>query len=721
MSTDRLTPPPSTPEEAAIWRILAGEDLQTTAKSFHLDPADLAAAISIYQQAGRDALAASRGGHWQQVYIRFDDWDRADHTAAARLLPILTDAEQHGVLINWWFIRKHPDWRLRLLPGEGHDAVVALSNALDGLTAVGHFDAWWPGRYEAETAAFGGARAMDAAHRLFGADSRGVLELATQPATELGRRELSLLLCGALMRNGAQLEWYERGDVWDRVAAERPLPPNVPIEKIATMAETIKTLLVADTAPDGLLFGEGGPASAQASWATAFRDIGRDLADANHAGHLKRGLRETLSYHVIFHWNRLGLEARTQAIIAHAARHAILGPSVQPAYGHKHRYPAPTASKPAKPDLDRAIRRFPLIHSGRQHCGSLPDRVALVEEHATDAAGYDNPEKRLNSAAAAWNLAALIAADCDLPDLAEELSFAQFDVFYQAWPLSGRPAIASLQPLVNLARLAQRTGDPKRAYDILAQLERAVLTGGDIQIAGRTIPFSTFIFPDGDRAPVETWLRRTLREDGTRALVAAGDWAMAADHAARYDDKPELLHEARQAGVIAAVHAGRHDEALRLIDTATTTYAWHDAIASCLRVYVENITGANAPDTVEVLIRNVQAARSAAKDPVLTMFRIRLGLAAAHLVSATHPREAELMRAEAAEDAERSGSATAAHEVLDDAQTRSAAEPGNATGLNRLTTSAGLRAAVIPDDLLVRLHIAIQQAASILTCALRQG
>jgi hypothetical protein len=72
-----------------------------------------------------------------------------------------------------------------------------------------------------------------------------------------------------------------------------------------------------------------------------------------------------------------------------------------------------------------------------------------------------------------------------------------------------------------------------RAYDILTQIERAVFTGGDIEIAGRMISFSTFISSDGDSTPVETWLphsrpsdvtiTRTLREDGTRALVAAGD------------------------------------------------------------------------------------------------------------------------------------------------------------------------------------------------------
>lgn len=63
---------------------------------------------------------------------------------------------------------------------------------------------------------------MTCAHELFHADSRAILALHhhTNP---LGRRELSVLLCTVLMR-AASLEWYEMGDTWHQVTAERPLP-----------------------------------------------------------------------------------------------------------------------------------------------------------------------------------------------------------------------------------------------------------------------------------------------------------------------------------------------------------------------------------------------------------------------------------------------------------------------------------------------------------------
>ncbi|MFD0635414.1 hypothetical protein ACFQ9X_31545 [Catenulispora yoronensis] len=477
------------------------------------------------------------------------------------------------------------------------------------------------------------------------------------------------------------------------------------------MAETLRTLLLADTAPDGPIFTDGGPADRHSGWAAEFRNTGRALADANAAGQLHRGLREVLSYHVIFHWNRLGLPAHTQAVLAHAARHAILGPSVlthsAPQRSAHPRSPSPASAPPS--DHGAALARFPLIHQGRQHCGDLPSRIALVEEYAANSTTYADPDRRINDAAAAWNLAALIAADCELPELAKEFSLAQFDLFHQAWPLAGRPAIAALQPLVNLARLTQRTGDPKHAYDVLAQIETAALHGGTVDVADLTIPFEGFLDPGGDRNPLQKWLRRTMREDGTRALVAARAWDEAAAHACRYDDLPEQMHESRQLLVIAAARAGQSEDALALIDSGTTAHPWQQAVAGCLREFVG--AGTSNPDA---LISDIQTARAAAAGPVMTMFRIRLALTAAHLLAPTRPRHAELLRGEAARDAEESGSAYAARDVLDDAEPLHDPLPNDPT-LQDLVTNAGLRRGSIPHDLQTRLATATGQAADVIT------
>ncbi|WP_267133308.1 lantibiotic dehydratase C-terminal domain-containing protein [Streptomyces calidiresistens] len=55
-------------------------------------------------------------------------------------------------------------------------------------------------------------------------------------------------------------------------------------------------------------------------WITAFHWLGRQPADLNHRGHLVRGLRGVLAHHVIFHWNRPGLPARSSTPCQHSRK-----------------------------------------------------------------------------------------------------------------------------------------------------------------------------------------------------------------------------------------------------------------------------------------------------------------------------------------------------------------------------------------------------------------
>ncbi|MFI1013047.1 thiopeptide-type bacteriocin biosynthesis protein [Streptomyces sp. NPDC020965] len=327
MPADRLNPSaPLDQTLAAVQDVLAGASPNTAAARAGLDPADLAAAVAAYRQAGQHALAQQmRVPTWRQLYIQFTDWAEAEQTAAG-LVPVLDLAEHDGLITGWWFIRKHPCWRMRLLLPDGKQIPPAIPAALDELTADGRAERWWPGVYEPETAAFGGDTSMAIAHTLFHADSRAIL---TTPHGDLGRRERSLLLCATLMR-AAELEWYEQGDVWHRVSQERPLPPNVPPAKIHSMTADLRPLLLADTSPAGAMLQSDLTLKPATDWVHAFRRAGRDLGVANSAGALDRGLRHVVAYHVIFHWNRIGLPPHTQSILAHAAKAAILQPDLDP-------------------------------------------------------------------------------------------------------------------------------------------------------------------------------------------------------------------------------------------------------------------------------------------------------------------------------------------------------------------------------------------------------
>ncbi|WP_405388082.1 thiopeptide-type bacteriocin biosynthesis protein [Streptomyces sp. NBC_01102] len=289
-----------------------------------MDPDDLAAAVEVFQGAGYRALEAQNEPAWRQIYLEFADWENAERIVADHLEPVLMARDHQGDVSAWWFIRKHPCWRLRLRLGAPRTVAEArLEAALHSLVEGGHLRRWWPGIYEPETLAFGGGLAMDVAHDLFTADSRCILAMSQHGPHALGRRELSVLLSTTLMR-GAGLEWYEQGDAWDRVTQERPLPSGISSERLDALARDLRTLVLADSAPDGPLWGSSGPGAFAGDWAGSFRRAGGKLGSAARSGRLERGLRHVLAYHVIFHWNRLGLPLRTQSALAWAARAAIL-------------------------------------------------------------------------------------------------------------------------------------------------------------------------------------------------------------------------------------------------------------------------------------------------------------------------------------------------------------------------------------------------------------
>lgn len=255
---------------------------------------------------------------WRQVNVEFPDWEHAEATAVTELAPLLHTAEAVGAITTWFFIRKHPCWRIRYIPVTG--AQSPIDQHLDELVSAGHFTAWTEIIYEPEVHAFGGAQSMDSAHRFFHRDSRGLLDFLRDDAAR-HRRETSLMLCNLMMR-AAGLDWYEQGDVWTRVAAHRALPPGSEQNSNNQLHADVHRLLSVDPA---YVIQPGGPLAAATEWASAYTEAGIDLARLNENGQLHRGLRNVLAHHVIFAWNRLGLPYGTQATLTAAAKTVIFG------------------------------------------------------------------------------------------------------------------------------------------------------------------------------------------------------------------------------------------------------------------------------------------------------------------------------------------------------------------------------------------------------------
>jgi thiopeptide-type bacteriocin biosynthesis protein len=319
MPADHLTTVTPHQAVAGVLAVLGGMDLNAAAMRSDMDPVDLAEALQVYQAAGLTALERRAEEDWYQLRIQFADWEAAESVGAEQLGPCLDQLQASGALAGWWFLRKHPCWRLRI---RGAD-IDAVDDLLDELTARGALARWWSTMYEPETAAFGGSAGMNIAHEMFCADSRGVLDHIRQPAPNLGRRELSVLLISALLR-AAGLDWFEHGDVFSRVAEMRPAPAAADAGRVGDLARTVRTLLVVPTQADSSLFATGGPIAHARSWLVAFESAGRGLGRAAADGRLDRGIRAVLTHGVIHHWNRLGLSATTQGILARAASEAAL-------------------------------------------------------------------------------------------------------------------------------------------------------------------------------------------------------------------------------------------------------------------------------------------------------------------------------------------------------------------------------------------------------------
>ena len=311
--------------EAAVLSVIAGNPLEEAAAQARISPKQMAAAVELYREAGRAALdARPRPLGWHQLYVRFADYPNAVHAFNTHIRPGLDGAP------GWWFIRKHPHWRLRFHLGADDTAtahiIQRVTQALTQASTRGVISAWQPSPYEPETLAFGGITGMAIAHDLFHTDSVGVLDYYRHHANGSGKlpdpKVTSLLVTACILR-AAGLEWGEQGDVWGRIEALRVLPGDVPPSQITGMAPTMRKLLMLDL---GEVVHHGALAPVR-TWITGMERGAHRLAQAAERGQLHLGLRHILARLLLFHFNRMGHSSRQQAIWARAAREAILGPS----------------------------------------------------------------------------------------------------------------------------------------------------------------------------------------------------------------------------------------------------------------------------------------------------------------------------------------------------------------------------------------------------------
>jgi protein-L-isoaspartate(D-aspartate) O-methyltransferase len=295
---------------------------------------------------------------WRQVNLWCDAWQAAEQMAAHHMGPLLTEAEEAGDIAAWWFIRKRESWRLRILPAQDRDTAAFLAQLTRTLTdraAILRADGVI---YEPENRRFGGPEAMRVAHGLFHADSRHILtHLARTYEVDDHRRELGVRLATRMMIAAGQ-DFYEQGDIWAQLAEHRS--EEAETEPSPGSLAAVQTLITAESD------NQNSPLTLEPDWPNAFEDAGHTLAALAHHGRLTRGLRAVLTDHLLFAFNRLGISAQHQNILATAASRVIF-----------HREPIPDAT-PRSPRTDP-------VH---------PTTVRPVTMHPTDTPALDVHEFR---------------------------------------------------------------------------------------------------------------------------------------------------------------------------------------------------------------------------------------------------------------------------------------------------------------------------------------
>lgn len=326
-------------------------------------------------------------------------------------------------------------------------------------------------------------------------------------------------------------------------------------------------------------------------------------------------------------------------------------------------------------------RRFPLIARTRPICTPLAQRVADLEERADLA--QDSGD--VAAATAVFNLAALLASDCGMPDLARtwchRLATAALDH-------GGDPQHA-LEPIVNLARLRIRAGDGPAAWTLLETLFQAIDTRTDTLIDGLTIPAARLTEAPGTHTKTRTWLWTVLLGTGAHALATAGRWDEASHRLTQYNGVGARMLDGRQITVIAHATAGRHRQARAMLDAAQPGEPWENAVTACLRLLMAGPErGSEQASKALTAYRALGPAK-----PGLTVFHTRLGLTLLDALGKDHPA-AEQIAVELIQHAADDG--YAARDLLAYPACLAAAHHQWVNQLKTLVSTCGLDAGTLP-------------------------
>jgi hypothetical protein len=356
------------------------------------------------------------------------------------------------------------------------------------------------------------------------------------------------------------------------------------------------------------------------------------------------------------------------------------------------------------------FRRFPLVARPRPACGPLGERVDDLRRRAAAA----EQDRDVTGAVAVFNLAALLASDCGLPQLARTWAHRLARATLRHLPQDFPAASHSLEPVVNLARLRTRAGDGTAAWTILETLYQAITTRTDTTIDGLEVPASRITAGSTAYRELRQWSWAVLLSTGARALTSDGHWDEAYHRLNAHKGIGRRMLDGRQIAVIAHTTTGRHDKARTLLNETAPGQPWENAVTACLNLLCQQ----HAPTRAEQ--RNTVTAYQALNHTAagLAVFHTRLGLTVVDaLGGANHPAARRIITG-LIEHAGTDG--YAARDLLTHPGCRSVLTNAQMERLNARINVSGLDTGSIPDPMHATLTQALDTAEHVITSAFTQ-
>jgi hypothetical protein len=358
--------------------------------------------------------------------------------------------------------------------------------------------------------------------------------------------------------------------------------------------------------------------------------------------------------------------------------------------------------------MDSAISgRIPLVCRPKPPGRPLADRIAELPVLAAEPDGADHHEK-VARASGVLNVAALIASDVGLPDLAAQLCWRQHDIYFaEAAHLNIDIAVMSLMPVVNLARLLIREGDGNAAYELLQGLFHAARHRGTADVRAHAVDLSALIHTDADHRKICTELWVAVLTDGARALARQGRWTQAAETMAAHRGIGNRLLDGRQIKIMSLMERGLPEQATALIDSTAATEPWEHTVANILRIHCKPLgSTASQPELDHAL--NAALTMLAEPEPTTTVFRTRVGLTALDLTQDRPTPFAALLWNEVIQTA--TSDAYAARDVLEHHATRVEMTAQQHQRLTAVLAASSLGAGTLPEPLMADLSAAVEEA-----------